>query len=341
MKKELVNNQHPKVMQGLVFNLRKDKFQSLALRKALTMAFDFEWLNKNMFFDSYKRSQSFFEEFELEAPKLPSPQEQELLENYKGQFSEKLLTSEFQNTVDGNFRQNLRQAMKLLKQEGYQYKNGVLHDPDGEKVSVEILNADPSFERILIPITSNFKKLGIDAVVRTIDQAQYTARLQKFDFDMIMTVYAQSSSPGNEQREYWSSAAAERIGSRNYAGINDPVVDGLIETLIFAKNREELLTATHALDRVLQWKQFLIPLWYAPSDRIAYRNKFGKPVLEKTYGIGSPINLWWEKKNKRNMILRGLCGIIYITPSFSNDPYIIRHFAHQFFDCAICARWSR
>lgn len=295
VKKELTKSLHPKPMQGLIFNLRKEKFQNLALRQALTMVFDFEWLNENIFFESYKRSKSFFEESELEAAPLPSKQELALFSEFKETLPEDMFKEEFDNQSEGAFRTRLRGAMSLLKEAGYVYKRGLLHDASGEKITIEILNTDPSFERVLIPIVSNFKKIGIDAAVRTVDPAQYTSRTQNFDFDMIMSVYAQSSSPGNEQREYWGSAAADRIGSRNLAGIKDPMIDRLIEKLIFAKDRKGLVTATHALDRALQWKQFLIPLWYAPADRIAYRDKFGKPKVQKIYGMISPIQLWWDK----------------------------------------------
>ena len=292
--KELMTNQHPKPMQGLVFNLRKEKFKDINLRKALTMVFDFEWLNKNMFFGSYKRTQSFFEESELEAKPLPTLAEKKILEDVGKNIDTKILTTEFKKNTE-NFRMSKRQAMRLLKKAGYKYRQGLLYSPSDEKVTLEILNADSNFERVLLPIVANFKKIGIDAVVRTVDPAQYTRRMQNFDFDMIMSVYAQSSSPGNEQREYWGSNAAERIGSRNVAGVQDPVIDALIERLVFAKDRKDLVAATHALDRMLQWKQFLIPLWYSPADRIAYRNKFGKPEMQKIYGVAGPIQLWWEK----------------------------------------------
>ncbi|MEM6603957.1 MAG: extracellular solute-binding protein [Pseudomonadota bacterium] len=300
VKKKTLTNLHPKPLQGLIFNKRKDIFKDPTLRQALSMTLDFPWLNKNIFFNSYKRTQSFFEQSELAAKKLPTDDELTVLETYRGQLPPELFTKPFANNTITDPRRRLRGAFKLLKENGYTHKNGVLHTPSGEAVRFKILNSDPTFERVLIPITENMKKLGADVAVRTVDPAQYTRRIRKFDFDMVMSVYAQSSSPGNEQREYWGSAAAERQGSRNYAGIKDPVIDDLIERLIFAKNREELVTLTNALDRILQWKRFLIPLWYSPFDRIAYRDKFGMPKADKFYGSANPSILWWARSSDKS-----------------------------------------
>ena len=299
VKKTTFVNLHPKPMQGLLFNLRRDLFKDPVLREALGYMLDFKWLNENIFFGVYNRSQSFFEESELEAPKLPTSAERHILKPYEKFLSPSVLTQEFKTHHTDDSRTALRHALKLLQNAGYKYKGGVLYTPKGEKVAFKILNSDPFLERVLIPIAENMRKIGADVTIHTIDPAQYVRRLQKFDYDMIMTVYPQSSSPGNEQREYWSSEAAERSGSRNYAGIKDKVVDGLIERLIFAKDRQDLVNSTHALDRVLQWKRFLIPLWYSPVTFVAYRNKFGLPNIGKTYGAGGQINLWWSAEHKK------------------------------------------
>jgi microcin C transport system substrate-binding protein len=176
---------------------------------------------------------------------------------------------------------------------GYAFKSGQLFDKNGKRITMEILNASPLLERVLLPIAENIKKLGIDVSVRTLDPAQYIRRQNEFDYDVIVGGWSQSPSPGNEQREFWGSQAAARSGSRNYAGLNDAIVDTLIERLIFSKNRQELVASTKALDRILRYHHFTVPMWNAPADRIAYWNKFGLPPKVPSYGASSNIQFWW------------------------------------------------
>ncbi len=296
VKKQEFANLNPKPFQGLIFNLRRPLFQNPALRQALNLTYDFKWLNKNIFYNAYSETDSFFERSEMEATGLPTPQELEILTPFKDTLPPAIFTTDINKKLCDDERKCSRLARKILLDAGYIFKEGMLYTPDNKPVTFEILNASPILERVLLPMIETMKKIGIQANVRTLDPAQYIRRLNEFDYDTIVNVWGQSSSPGNEQREYWSSHAADRNGSRNYAGLKNSAIDALIERLIFAKNRSDLVTATKALDRVLRQQQFAIPMWHAPYERIAYWDKFGVPPQTDSYGAGGNVMFWWKKQ---------------------------------------------
>ena len=298
--KELIQHENPQGMQGFAFNLRKDKFKDRRVRKALSNAFDFEWSNKNLFFDAYKRTDSFFENSELASSGLPSKEELKHLNPYFDILPNEIFSQEFKNPVtdgSGYMREQLQEAAELLKVSGWQLIDGKLIDPSTqENFSFEILLRSPAFERIVFPFKDNLEKLGIDVEVRTIDSAQYQKRLESFDFDMVVQSFSQSLSPGNEQRSFWGSDAADTNGSRNIIGIKNYAVDGLIDSLINAKDRQELITVTKALDRVLLWNYYVIPQWHISSYRVLYWNFFDQPKIKPKYSLG--FDTWWVNNNK-------------------------------------------
>ena len=291
-------------MQAFVFNLRRDKFKDRRVREAFNLAFDFEWANTNLFYGQYERTNSFFSNSELAAKGLPEGREREILEKVKDKVPPEVFTKEYRNPVNrtpADLRNHLRRAMKLLMEAGWRLgKDGILRNAKGEPFEVEFLLVSPAFERIVLPFVRNLKRIGIRASVRTIDSAQYERRVKSFDFDIIVAGWGQSLSPGNEQRNYWGSAAAARPGSRNYAGIKDPAVDWLIEQVIFAKSRKDLVAATRALDRVLLWNFYVLPTWHITYERTARWNRFGKPARIPEHAVGFPDIWWWdEEKAKR------------------------------------------
>ncbi|WP_436119265.1 extracellular solute-binding protein [Phyllobacterium sp. LjRoot231] len=285
-------------MQGFLINTRRDKFKDPKVREALNWAYDFESMSKNLFFGQYKRINSYFAGSELASSGLPGGKELEILETVKGEVPEEVFTKEFNLPVydtPQSQRDNLRHAVQLLRAAGYDQKNGKLvNTQTGQPLTIEFLADDPSAERFIGPFMANLRKLGIDAQIRVVDSAQYTSRLSDFDFDITTpnVVMSQSLSPGNEQRDFWSSAAAETPGSRNYMGIKNPAVDKLVDRVIFAKDRDELVAATHALDRVLLWNYYVVPQWYDDRIKIAYWNKFGMPEKQPEYTGIDPFS-WW------------------------------------------------
>jgi microcin C transport system substrate-binding protein len=306
-------------MQGFVFNLRRKRFQDARVRQALAFAFDFEWSNKVLFYGQYTRTRSYFENSELAARGLPSQPELALLEPYRGRLPEEVFRREYRPpTTDGSghARANLRQAVELLKQAGWAIRAGKMTElATGEVLEFEVLLAQPGFERVVLPFAKKLERIGVTARVRTVDSSQYRRRADEFDFDVLVASFAQSSSPGNEQRDFWGSAAAERPGSRNLIGIRDPVVDELIELLVAAPDRESLVLRARALDRVLQWGHYLIPHWHIDADRLLYWDKFGQP--EVTPKDGAQIDAWWLDPAKapppraapgRSLVTRGLCA---------------------------------
>jgi microcin C transport system substrate-binding protein len=300
--KEKLTTKNAEPMQCFVLNLRKPKFQDARVRLAFNYAFDFEWANTNLFYGEYTRTASFFANSELAATGLPSELELQFLNEVKDKVPAEVFTAEFKNPVSGDRtqrRNNLRKGAQLLQEAGWsQQKQGgatVLKNAQGEILAAEFLLDDPSLERIVIPYTQELQKLGIQARVRTLDSAQMTRRVQDFEFDVIWTSWVQSLSPGNEQREYWGSEAAQRKGSRNYAGIQDAAIDHLVERLIYAKSREELVAATKALDRVLLWHHFVVPMWHVPYERVARWDRFGRPEKLPDHSIGFPTIWWWDE----------------------------------------------
>lgn len=293
--KQQVTHSRPTGMSGFAFNLRRDKFRDPAVREALGYAFDFEWSNKNLFYGQYTRSSSFFSNSALAATGAPGKAELALLDPYRGQIPDGVFGSVYvppESDGSGKIRRNLRKAVRLLKKTGWRIKDNNLIDPkSGKPLEIEFLLASPAFERILTPFIRNLKRLGVTGRIRTVDPAQYQNRMRDFDFDMTFGGFGQSESPGNEQRDFWSSSAAARPGSRNIIGIRSKPIDGLIEKIVAATDRASLVSATRALDRVLRWGHYLIPGWHIRSDRIAYWNKFGRPAKTPGYGVG--FMSWW------------------------------------------------
>jgi microcin C transport system substrate-binding protein len=302
VKRQEVPIKSARPMQCFVLNLRRPRFQDRRVRQAFNLAFDFEWANKNLFYGQYARVGSYFQGSELAAPaELPQGRELEILNEVKDQVPPEVFTEVHTNPVNNSpddMRANLSKAMRLLKEAGYEVKDGVLtNTKTGQPFFVEFLLVSPLFERIVEPYIGNLKRLGIQATLRMVDSAQYTRRLSVFDYDIVVGNFAQSNSPGNEQRDFWGSEAAGREGSQNLIGIKDPAVDKLVDHVIFAKNREELVAATHALDRVLLWNDFVVPQWYAPKVRIAYWNRYGQPETLPGLTPGF-MQVWWFDKEK-------------------------------------------
>ena len=304
IKKELIDHENPQGMQAFVFNIRKDIFKDKRVRKALTYAFDFEWTNKNLFYDAYKRTNSYFENSELASSGLPQEKELEFLNPYMDVLPKEIFINEYnppKTNGSGFIREELQKATSLLQSSGWKLVNGELKNERlNKKFEFEILLVSPAFERIVLPFKNNLKKLGINVSVRTIDSAQYQNRINNFDFDMIVSTFSQSLSPGNEQKGFWGSDAADTNGSRNLVGIKSTIIDMLIEKIIVSKEREELINATKALDRVLLWNHYVIPQWHISSYRTLYWDIFDKPLTRPKYSLGT--NTWWIDSKKYQTI---------------------------------------
>jgi microcin C transport system substrate-binding protein len=294
-KKENVPTADPTGMQAFAFNLRREKFRDRNVRWALAHAFDFEWANAALFYGQYARTNSYFSNSELAAREPPSAEELALLEPFRGKVPDEVFTKVYEppkSDASGANRENLRQAVQLLRSAGWAIKDNKLIDPKtGRPLEIEFLLNSPQFERIISPFMEQLKRLGVQGRIRTVDPAQYINRVRDFDFDVIVQTFPQSESPGNEQRDFWSSAAADRPGSRNYIGIKDPVVDALVEKVVEAPDRKSLVVATRALDRVLLWNHYVIPQWHLRTDRIAYWDKFSRPRTHPKYG--PDLFSWW------------------------------------------------
>ena len=304
IKKELIEHQNPQGMQGFAFNTRKEIFEDKRVREALSYAFDFEWTNKNLFYNAYKRTNSFFENSELASSGVPSGGELDLLNDYRELLPQKLFQEEYnppKTDGSGFMRKELQEATKLLQDAGWELQEGkLINKKSGSKFEFELLLVSPAFERIVLPFKDNLAKLGIDVSVRTIDSAQYQNRLDGFDFDMIVSTFSQSLSPGNEQRNFWGSDAAKTNGSRNIIGISNEVIDSLIEKVISAKDREDLIVTTRALDRVLLWNHYVIPQWHISAYRTLYWDIFDKPSVRPKYSLGT--HTWWVDADKASTI---------------------------------------
>lgn len=296
-KTEALKHERPVGMQGFVFNTRRPQFKDRLVRQAIGYAFDFDWANRNLFYNQYKRTHSYFENSELASSGLPKGKELEVLNQFRDQLPDDIFTRP--NTVptttgDHSLRDNLRTAVGLLKTAGYGFKDGKMTNlKTGEPLSFEILLAQKNFERIVLPFKSNLERIGIDVSVRLVDTNQFIQRVRNFDFDMITQVIPQSDSPGNEQREYWMSSTADVKGSRNYMGVRDPVVDKLVNLLIQSPDRDALVGRVRALDRVLLYGHYVVPQWYLNVDRIAYWNKLVRPDVVPSKGVD--LADWWAK----------------------------------------------
>ena len=295
---EELDHGRPAGMQAFVFNTRKPQFSDPKVRQALAYAFDFEWANRNLFHDQYSRTQSFFENSDLASTGLPSEQELAILEPYRDRLPPEVFSKVYTppTLAEGQtLRDNLRIAMQLLREAGYEVRNGkMIHATSGQPLRFEILLHQKNFERIVLPFKTNLERLGIEVDVRLVDTNQYVQRVRAFDFDIITQVLPQSNSPGNEQRDYWHSANADVQGSRNFMGIRNPVVDELLELVIRAPDRESLVHRVRALDRVLLWHHYVIPQWYLGVDRIAYWNHLQRP--EQVPKAGFNLSTWWVRE---------------------------------------------
>jgi len=284
-------------MQGFVLNTRREKFSDARVRLALNYAFDFEEMNKQLFFGQYQRIGSYFEGSELASSGLPEGKELEILETVRDKVPAEVFTKHYNNPVGGtpeNVRANLREAIRLLKEAGYEIRNQKLvNAKSGEQFSIEFLTYDPNSERFVLFYKPSLERLGITVSVRTVDEAQYVNRERSWDFDSITVVWGQSLSPGNEQRDFWSTTSADRAGSRNYAGIRNPAVDAVIERIIFAKDRAELVAATKALDRVLLWNHYVVPQFTYNKTRAARWDRFSRPEKLPEYGSAAFPTIWW------------------------------------------------
>lgn len=288
-------------MQAFAFNIRRNQFRDPRLRRAFNYAFDFEEMNKQLFYGQYKRINSYFEGTELASSGLPEGQELAILQAVKDKVPPEVFTTAYQNPVGGTpeaVRANLREAAKLLKEAGFEVRDHKLVDSTGKPLSVEILVQDPSSERIALFYKPSLERIGVGASIRVVDDAQYQNRLRSFDFDMIIDQWGESLSPGNEQREFWGSQAADMPGSRNTIGIKNPAIDALIEKVIYAKDRSELVAATHALDRVLLWNFYLVPQFTYGFSRYARWDRFSHAEPLPKYGRSGLPALWWYDAEK-------------------------------------------
>ena len=305
--REILPDETPSGVQAFILNLRRKKFQDIRVREALDLAFDFEWTNRTLFYDLYARTNSMFENSALAAHKPPSKTELALLEPFRGKIPEKVFTSPFLSSKtdgSGRIRGNLRKATRLLKQAGYKVKDGHLCGPDGEPFNVKFLLFEASFKRIINPFIRNLERLGIKASIRIVDVANFKRLQDSFDFDIVIRRIAQPLTPGLEQRNYFGSAFANVQGSFNIGGVNDPVVDTLIEKVVTAKDRGALTTAVRALDRVLMWNRYVITQWYKGSHNIAYWNKFDRPANPPKFDMGV-LDTWWFNPEKARMLEEG------------------------------------
>ena len=287
-------HQLPSGMQGFVFNLRNPLFQDIRVRKALTKVLDFKWINQNLFFGAYKRTTSYFDNSYLKAPALPDAAEKKLLLPFQNQLPRDTLDQPFE-LPDLEPRVALRQALDLLESAGWHVKDNVLQK-EGKPFKFTLLMDDVSatvWERIALPYMARLKRLGIQMNIQTMDQLQYKVKQDHFDFDMIIFVWGETLSPGNEQADYWGSEAATTQGSTNLTGIQSPVIDALIQKIKSAQNKKDLITATHALDRVLLHHYLVVPHWYSPVSRILYKPDLQYP--EKIPLQGVDLMTWWKK----------------------------------------------
>jgi microcin C transport system substrate-binding protein len=296
---EAIPHKRPTGMQAFVFNTRRPLFADPRVREAIGYAFDFEWSNQNLFFGQYTRTESYFSNSDFAARGLPEGAELALLEKYRGKVPDEVFTKPYaapKTDGSGNNRDNLRKAIQLLESAGWKVKDRRLVNASGQPFTFEILLNSPLFERIAQPFARNLERLGITMQIRTVDSAQYTERVRTFDFDIVVGNWGQSDSPGNEQRDLWGSAAVSRHDSRNLAGIRNPVVDELIEEIVKAHDREELIAATRALDRVLLWNHYVVPQFHLSKDRIAYWNRFSRSKVNPAFGVD--IQAWWLEPTK-------------------------------------------
>jgi microcin C transport system substrate-binding protein len=299
VKLDEIRHQLPTGMQAFAVNLRRPLFQDKRVRQALGELFDFEWMNANLFYGAYTRTSSYFSNSELASSGLPQGREKEILEQFRGRIPDEVFTTEYtlpKTDGSGNNREGLRRALRLFQEAGWRVRDRRLVDAQGRPFEFEILLQGPTFERIALPYVQALERIGISARVRTVDPAQYQKRIDAFDYDMTVESIGQSLSPGNEQRDFFTCAKAREEGSQNVAGICDPAIDELVELVVNAPDRQELIARTRALDRVLLWNHFMIPQWHLRAFRVAYWDKFGRPPRNPRYGLG--LDGWWIDPQK-------------------------------------------
>ncbi|HST95745.1 MAG TPA: extracellular solute-binding protein [Microvirga sp.] len=289
------------IMQAFVLNLRRDKFKDQRVRRAFNLAFPYEEINKTIFSGQYERVSSYFHGLEIASSGLPAGPELAILETVRNQVPPTVFTTPYANPVNDSpeaTRNNLREADRLLREAGWELKDRRRVNAKGETLTVELLGDSPNDERVFLPYKAALDRLGIVTSVRTVDDVQYVNRVRSFDFDIVSGLWGQSLSPGNEQREFWGSQAAQREGSRNLAGIADPAVDTLIDRVIFAKDRTELVAATRALDRVLLAHDYLVPQWTLLRQRTARWDRYSHPENMPRYGASAFPTIWWYDEAK-------------------------------------------
>ncbi|MGF7158892.1 microcin C transport system substrate-binding protein [Rhodoligotrophos appendicifer] len=303
IKTELPNHE-PSGAQGFFLNMRRDKFKDPRVRMALDYAFDFEWMNKNLFYGSYARTNSIFENSPLKASGLPSAEELALLEPLRQDLGAAVFQEPYVSPVSngsGQDRALLREAARLLDEAGWKNEGGRRVNEKGEALTIEFLMFEPTFERVVSPYVKNLRLLGIEGRMRIVDSAQYQERLKSFDFDVTTTRFVLGMTPGPEMRNFFGSDAAGDNGSNNLSGLKSPAVDALIGTVVDAKSREEMTTAARALDRVLRAEHFWVPQWFSNKHRLAYWDAFGKPETVATYDLGI-VDTWWYDPQRANAI---------------------------------------
>jgi microcin C transport system substrate-binding protein len=330
VKKEQIPVKRVAGMQAFAFNTRRPQLQDPRVRQAFNLLFNFEEANKSLFNGSYVRLDSYFANSDLQSTGLPQGRELEILNEVKDEVPPEVFTTEYKNPVnsqEGDFRKHQQDALKVFEAAGWKIRSETVEDPHcgfwckakqaiglasastarvlrndkGEQMLVEFLINDDTFERIILPYVQNLEALGIKATVRTVDDAQYQLRVDNRDFDIIVSSFGQSNSPGNEQREFWGSAAADKPSSRNVIGIKNPAIDKLVDKIVFSKDRADLVAATHALDRVLLWNYYVVPHWYFPYDRLAYWDIFGRP--DKLPSMGAALTqVWWYDADKAKAV---------------------------------------
>jgi microcin C transport system substrate-binding protein len=305
--KEVLPDNTPSGAQGLYFNMRREKFQDIRVRKAFDLAFDFEWMNANLFYGAYKRTSSFFENSALMAQGKPSPEELKILEPFRKDLRPEVFEEAYLPPVSdgsGQDRKLLRQASQLLAEAGWKREGTLLVNAKGEKFTVEFLIDGPTSERILAPYAKNLRLLGIDTTLRGIDPAQQEQRMKDFDFDVDIVRLVGGQTPGDELKAQFSADAAKTTGSYNLSGIALPAIDGLIDKVIAAKSREELMYAGRALDRVLRAEHIWVPNWGKASHWIVHWDIFEKPQIKPDYDRGIT-DTWWVNAEKAKTLRRG------------------------------------